>query len=907
MKKLSFLASRWFLAFVALLLVAVGIWFIGPYIAFGGLKPLAGAAMRVLVIALLVAGVVLWLVGWTTSIVAGALLCLLIWYAAPLLTFGKSEPFVPVAARVIAIAVVIALFLAWGLLRLMHRMRHDEAFLKKALSFGDTKEPSPAAGRIRDLETRFNTVLGRLKDMRTGARGVGRLFQGTRYLYELPWYIALGSNASGKTSALLNAGLRFPVGTPMARTGVAPAGTRNVDWWLTNEAVLIDTAGYYTRHGTQSQSLPALTGNAGSTGSSSTDVRASARSNSHVSDARTDVAQRQGDDPGARTGAITGATGSADAQERQHIDEDEWQGFLGLLRRHRPRAPINGAILAVSVNVLTDANPAVRASEADALRARLAELRSTLGIRFPVYLLITQMDRMPGFAEYFSSLTEESRAQMWGFTLALGRMAGNMADHAARAGLAAQCSTEFAQLAARLAGGVNTRLEDEYDPERRRRLVVLAEGFAALGAPLADLLGQIFSDSRYDSTEIHASLRGVYFTSATQRESTVVAEPLTIVQRLSRGLARPLAQSVSRSASNQGYFLRDIFTKVIFPEAYLVRPNLRWEYRLRFLRLLGHALALLLFVWLAIGLRVSFGNNTDYLDAVGRKTQALAAKVTALYRTPNPEAIPDTLSDARYLPTLTGLDLSAPDGSYRYGLYTAPDVVSASQSTYRALENNLLVPQIVHRLEDVIAQSMAAKDAKGTYDALRVYLMFYEKARFSAPDAKAWVLDDWAKTDSASIFGGRASMIGHVEQLFSGEEPVQSPLIRNDALIQQARAFLDSSNATQRLYDRAKADMQKAAPDEFTLLRAVGPQAGTVFTRGSGAPLSRGVPGLFTFDGYRNLFDKRLREFTNAARDDDAWVMGRSYLGEAQKKRLSWQVPQQAPMTRLPKLSVVST
>lgn len=127
-------------------------------------------------------------------------------------------------------------------------------------------------------------------------------------------------------------------------------------------------------------------------------------------------------------------------------------------------------------------------------------------------------------------------------------------------------------------------------------------------------------------------------------------------------------------------------------------------------------------------------------------------------------------------------------------------------------------------------------------------------------------------------------MIDHVQQLFSGERVVQSPLIRNDALVQQTRAFLDGSNATDRLYQRAKAAMLKEAPDEFTLLRAVGPQAGTVFTRASDAPLSRGVSGLFTFDGYRNLFDKRLPEFIQIARDDDAWVMGRSYLGEAQKK-----------------------
>ena len=224
------------------------------------------------------------------------------------------------------------------------------------------------------------------------------------------------------------------------------------------------------------------------------------------------------------------------------------------------------------------------------------------------------------------------------------------------------------------------------------------------------------------------------------------------------------------------------------------------------------------------------------------------------------------------------------DSRFRYGLYTAPGVVAAGRETYFSLENNLLLPQIVQRLEDVISQSVGNRDAKGAYDALRVYLMLYDRSKFNAAEVKAWVLNDWANTDSASIFGGRASMIGHLEQLFSGERVVQSPLIRNDTLIQQARAFLDSTNATQRLYDRAKVAMQQDAPDEFTLLRAVGPQAGTVFTRASGAPLSRGVPGIFTFDGYRNLFDKRLPEFIESARTDDAWVMGRAYLGEAQKK-----------------------
>ncbi|WP_277183845.1 type VI secretion system membrane subunit TssM, partial [Caballeronia sp. BR00000012568055] len=236
------------------------------------------------------------------------------------------------------------------------------------------------------------------------------------------------------------------------------------------------------------------------------------------------------------------------------------------------------------------------------------------------------------------------------------------------------------------------------------------------------------------------------------------------------------------------------------------------------------------------------------------------------------------------LPSWTGLDLDHPDSTFRYGLYTAPGVIDVSRLTYRALEEQLLLPQLVRRIEDVISQSIAQQDAESTYNALRVYLMLSDGSHFKAADIKAWIFDDWAKTDSAAVFGGRAAMIAHVDQLFSGERIVRSPLIRNDALIQRARAFLDSTNATQRIYERAKAEMAEKAPDDFSLLRAVGPDAGAVFTRASGAPLSRGVPGLFTFDGYRNVFDPGLKAFVEAARNNDTWVMGRAYFEEAQKK-----------------------
>lgn len=887
MKKfLPFLISRQCLAFLALIVVALVIWFVGPLLSFGGLKPLAGAGIRVLLIALLFGGVLLWLAERSTSAVLVAFACLLIWYAAPLLSFGSISPFEPISSRLIAIGVVLTVFVIYWALWLWRKMRDDEQFLKKMLHLGGEKKPSPATLRLQKLEPAAANALARLKSMRVGASGIGKLFQGKRYLYELPWYVVLGSKDAGKTSALLNGGLSFPLPEQMQRAAGALADeAASVDWWLTNDAVLIDTAGHYTRHGAS------LLEDTGISGKKPEQRAAVPPPSETVAEPQTKDEQATGDHASApqSQGATAGQATTAsvtyihpDADEsRREVDRAEWLGFLGLLRRLRPRAPVNGALLCVDLMSLATADEQTRIAEAAALRARLAELRRELGIRFPVYVLVTKMDRLTGFSDYFGALSSEGRAQTWGFTLPY------LKETVAKEGLRAHCHDELCQLAGRLAEAVDTRLQDEYDSRKRRRLLALSEEFSALIAPLVDLVDRVFLDSRYDNTQLCTTLRGVYFTSAQQRDSKVAADRHTAVQRLGATQRNPAGANEQHEA-NQSFFLHDVLTRVVLPESHLVTPNLRWEYRYRLLHLIGHTLALFLFGWLAIGLRASFGHNSAYLNAVDLKMQSLSAGVAQIEKQPRLQAVPDTLAEAHSLPAFANLDLADAGSTWRYGLYTPPDIVTESRHTYDALTDKLLLPHIVHRMEDVISRAIKNKDAKTAYDALRAYLMLYDKAKFNAEYVKGWVLEDWANNDSAAAFGGRASMIEHVQQLFSGKRIVQSPLIRNDALIQQARAFLDGSNATDRIYERAKAAMAKDAPDEFTLLRAVGPQAGTVFTRASDAPLSRGVPGLFTFEGYRALFDKRVPEFVQAARNDDAWVMGRSYLtsvsDSAQKK-----------------------
>src|SRR6185436_9073050 len=77
--------------------------------------------------------------------------------------------------------------------------------------------------------------------------GAGSWLSRRRQIYQLPWYVFIGAPGAGKTTALLHSGLRFPLAE---RLGTAPVagigGTRQCDWWFTDQAVFIDTAGRYT-------------------------------------------------------------------------------------------------------------------------------------------------------------------------------------------------------------------------------------------------------------------------------------------------------------------------------------------------------------------------------------------------------------------------------------------------------------------------------------------------------------------------------------------------------------------------------------------------------------------------------------------------------------------------------------
>ncbi len=210
---------------------------------------------------------------WVLSLVGTALLAILVWFFGPFLA--------PLEGWGVRLAIVVAMLALWAGVNLLldiRRRGRDAALAKGVVEAAADPAIAASAEEAAALQQKLGAALALLRKVR-GARN---------YLYEQPWYAIIGPPGAGKTTALLNAGLRFPLAAEMGQGPVAGVGgTRLCDWWFTEEAVLIDTAGRYT-------------------------------------------------------------TQDSDAA----VDRAGWQAFLDLLKRTRPRQPLNGILVAIPVTAL---------------------------------------------------------------------------------------------------------------------------------------------------------------------------------------------------------------------------------------------------------------------------------------------------------------------------------------------------------------------------------------------------------------------------------------------------------------------------------------------------------------------------------------------------------------------------
>ncbi len=240
------------------------------------------------------------------------------------------------------------------------------------------------------------------------------------------------------------------------------------------------------------------------------------------------------------------------AVPRNAEDEEEWRAFLTLLRRTRKQAPLNGVVLTVSAEALLRAERPDEQKLAAALAKRLDELATILGVVVPVYLLITQCDRISGMVRFFEGFPETVRDQVWG-GLNDERSAGP-AVVAFGERVCGQAYRRLRELRLTLLGELDS---DQLHPEA----FLFPEEFRALEEPLLKLVGALFEDNPYREP---AFCRGLYFCSA-RPEGMPVSRFLPDL-----GLQ---GEQLTTAVTGQSWFLREFFSAVLARDRALVSPT----------------------------------------------------------------------------------------------------------------------------------------------------------------------------------------------------------------------------------------------------------------------------------------------------------------------------------------------
>ena len=311
---------------------------------------------------------------------------------------------------------------------------------------------------------------------------------GRDWLYAIPWFLLLGPEQSGKSTLVSHAGMALPIGQPAEDfEDLRPA----CKWWFFDRGVVLDVAGGLVR---------------------------------------------QRDTRGAN------AKG--------------WRHFLGYLDRFRPRRPADGIILTVPIEDFLDEQGAIRppediAQRADALYKRLWQAQARLGLAFPVYVVVTKLDRLPGFKTLVGNLPDHALADMLGWSSPYSFETEFREPWADEVIETTSAGIEEAQMEIFATGD---------DPMMAEDIFAFTEAFEGLREPLRIYLRQLFKPSVYHDS---FSLRGVWFSGDSGMEDRSLDRPTPVLSGVYGG---------PRARGAYPVFLRDLFETKIFPEKNSARP-----------------------------------------------------------------------------------------------------------------------------------------------------------------------------------------------------------------------------------------------------------------------------------------------------------------------------------------------
>jgi type VI secretion system protein ImpL len=572
-------------------------------------------------------------------------------------------------------------------------------------------------------------------------------------------------------------------------------------------------------------------------------------------------------------------------------DRQEWLDFLSLLKRHRSKAPINGILIAASLAELSQAKPEAAIQLAKNLRQRVQELTEKLEVFAPVYLVFTKADLIAGFAEFFEDSDRAERDKVWGATLPY--------DPQVKTDAVAQFDQHFDELHSGLKELAVARMSLHRGQALPPGVLTFPLEFAAMKPALRSFVTTLFEENPYQFRPV---FRGFYFTSAVQEGTASNRASDRVAQRFA--LTPQAEHTTAMVVAENGLFLRDLFSRVIFADRNLVKQFAsRHKLRARAFTFAGAVLLLALALggwsWSYLGNRQLVANVRADLDKAVKLQQDrvdLASRLEAL------ELLQDRIEQLQSYRKSRPLDIGL-------GLYQGEEIERKLRHEYFSGVRQVMLMPVSQSIEDFLGELNAnasklqpmtrtpesgaasvnvrtaqagrfseasAESVEDGYNALKTYLMLSDRQRAEPghlTDQITRFWRGWLESNRGAM--PRDQMIRSAERMITFSlanlQDADWPSVPNNlALVDQTRENLSRVVRGMPARERVYAEVKARAATRFapvTVARIVG-EPGKDSVAGSYA-----VSGAFTKEAWTEFVEPAFKKAATTELQSVDWVL----------------------------------
>ena len=517
-----------------------------------------------------------------------------------------------------------------------------------------------------------------------------------------------------------------------------------------------------------------------------------------------------------------------------------WNQLLRTIKSYRKNPIINGVVLFLDIEWISESTINQRKVHLDSFRARLLEICEEFKSHVPVYIGLTGLDKLPGGIQFLYSMEDEIIAN---------GMSIEMPPEYSIEDVASKFDSLYSTFEQSLQEYLFLKLKEFNSIQDKSALSQFIDNMAHIRLNTVSLLSHLFPSL---SVGYLPNFRGLWLGSNLQitlsKTSAAEGNNISHVTNYSTLFRLPQIKAIAETNSDN----------------YRQSKYLSGKFRL----FSSQIKVLISVLSISSVLLWYFFDDNRFIESL--RAQFAASKQFSEKSIQNPSEIDliNASSQMRYV-----IPNAQQDGVH---VTPYPEYVflnAAINETYFRHLKRIFWPE-VQRFVASQLETQISNNSNEIFDSLKIYLMLSKPEKRDCIFFTSWFYNQFKRVKPANSTEADWDLLKfHLQAICDPSSNIPSMIV-DDQLLRSARVKADNIPLPTRVVNRIKSMPLPAQIEDITLVKAAGNNVSLMLRRASEMTATDvAVKGIYTRAGYRDFFLSKLQDVSESVLDEDYWVL----------------------------------